>query len=75
MSSYSRKAGANDDYRDEWNDAERYQLSITPYYIIAYREEIPNGYITLCAFCFLFVAQFAYFRMFVIYYSALSYTK
>ena len=30
MSSYSRKAGANDDYRDEWNDAERYQLSITP---------------------------------------------
>ena len=30
MSSYFRKAGANDDYRDEWNDAERYQLSITP---------------------------------------------
>lgn len=50
-------------------------LPLNSYYIIAYREEIPNGCITLCAFCFLFVAQFAYFRMFVIYYGALSYTK
>lgn len=43
----------SDDYHDDRDDAERYQLDITPYYIIAYRADNPRGLNALYAFCFL----------------------
>ena len=49
MSSYSRKAGANDDCRDEWHNTKRHQLSYTLLYNSVQREK-PPMVVSLCTF-------------------------